>query len=601
MVEHHPVMGNLSVLLLDDNPASLQNISSMLGESGFKVFAFQTVEMALDFVKSRAAIEEELDLVLVEVHLRNIPPGSLANSELLNHIQNGLQVPLITMCAYDDKEAISEVVALRACSHLLKPLHTGRLNVMKKIALEHKSKKAIAHKSKKETPQEPIPSRTKSRRVLSSTKRPQEMLIPEMNNLFNPGSNEFELPEVQKAHGGSKKPGRISWTIRLHEMFLDAIEVLGDKHAKPEEIRKLMNVKGLTYKHISSHLQKHRLLQRNAKQRGQHKKNARSAPSAAASESITPTVDAGSTELYPSRLWTQVKEAALLKTCTYTSASRIYRNRCQQQIGGSSSKDQSPVKNNAVVLDGGVSSESPKAAGEIGYCASIESPASSSLSTSLVDQIGENNRTEAAGKSGNMENINLLEDTMNKGHTATTDPSDIWAFPQSDNLNLIGPSEGREDEISDWSELERVLFGQEDPLQVDNAWNNSLALPSLINIDGSMVQEATVQNAPNEATVQNAPQEATVQNAPVYNPVMPITQDDGFSQDQQNFGLEDLLQGDNAWYEGLELPSLISIDESMAQEATVQNAPVHNPVMPIAQDDRLWSWSPTVYDFDMLL
>ncbi|CAN6192892.1 unnamed protein product [Urochloa humidicola] len=484
MVEHHPVMGNLSVLLLDDNPASLQNISNMLGESGFKVFAFQTVEMALDFVKSRAAIEEELDLVLAEVHLRNIPPGSLANSELLNHIQNELQVPLITMCAYDDKEAISELVALKACSHLLKPLHTGSLNVLKKVALEHKSKKAVAleHKSKKETPQGPIPSRTKSRRVLSSTKRPQEMLIPEMNNLSNPGSNEFEFPEVQKAHGRSKKPGRISWTIRLHEMFLDAIEVLGDKHAKPEEIRKLMNVKGLTYKHISSHLQKHRLLQRNAKQGAQHKKNARSAPSAAASESITPTVDAGSTELYPLRLWKKVKEAALLKTCTYTRASRIYRNRCRQQIGGSSSKDQSPAKNNVVVLDGGVSSESPKAAGEIGYCASIESPGSSSLSTSLVDQIGENNRTEAAGKNSNMENINLLEDTMNKEHTATTDPSDIWVFPQSDNLDLTGPSQGREDEISDWSELERILFGQEDPLQVDNAWNNSLAMPSLINI-----------------------------------------------------------------------------------------------------------------------
>ncbi|CAL5050088.1 unnamed protein product [Urochloa decumbens] len=560
--------------------------------------------MALDFVKSRAAIEEELDLVLAEVHLRNIPPGSLANSELLHHILNELQVPLITMCAYDDEEAISELVALRACSHVMKPLHTGSLNVLKKIASEHKSKKAIAlehkskkaialeHKSKKETPQGPIPSRTKSRRVSSSTKGP--------------------VPKVRKAYRCSKKTGRITWTIELHEMFLDAIEVLGDKHATPEEIRKLMNVKGLTSKHISSHLQKHRLLQQNAKQGAQHKKYASmkpvseligSAPSAAATES-TPTVDADSREVYPSRLWTQVKEAALLRTCSYRSASRIYRNRRWREIGGSSNKDQSPAKNN-VVLDGGVSSESPKGAGEIGYCAFIESPGSSSLSTSLVDQIGENNRTEAAGKNGYVENINLPEDTMNKEHTATTDPSDIWAFLQSNNLDLIGPSEDRNEEISDWSELERLLdqqnLGLEDPLQVDNAWNNGLAPPSLINIDGSMVQEGTVQNAPQEGTVQNAPQEATIQNAPVYNPVMPIAQDDGFLQDQQNLGPEDLLQVDNAWNTGLELPSLINMDGSMAQEATVQNAPVHNPVMPIAQDDIFWSWSPPVGDFDMLL
>ncbi|CAN6200565.1 unnamed protein product [Urochloa humidicola] len=537
-------MGSLSVLLLDDNPTSLSNISNMLGESGFKVFKFQTVEMALDFVKSRAAIEEELDLVLAEVHLRNIPPGSLANSELLHHIRNELQVPLITMCAYDDEEAISELLSLGECSHVLKPLHTGSLNMLKKIALEHKSKNAIAleHKSKRETLQGPIPSRTKSRRVSSSTKRPQEMLIPEMNNLSNPGIKEFKVPEVRKAHGCSKKSGRIKWTLELHEMFLDAVEVLGDKHTTPQGIRKIMNVKGLTSKQIASHLQKHRLLQRNAKQGGKHKKNTSrkpvsepigSAHSAAATESITPTADADSRELYPLRLWAQVKEAAALKTCIHKSTYRIYRDDKK----------------------------------------------------SMWD---ENNLTEAAGNNGNVENINLLEDTMNKEHPATTDPSDILAFLQSDNLDLIGPSEGRDEEISDWSELERLLdqqnLGLEDPLQVDNAWNKGLASPSLINIDGSMVQEATVQNVP------------------VYNnPVMPIAQDDGFSQDQQNLGLEDLLQVDNAWNNGLALPTLINMDGSMAQEATVQNAPVHNPVMSIAQDDTFWSWSPPVGDFDMLL
>ena len=54
------------------------------------------MEVVLDFVKSRAAIEEELDLVLAEVHFCNIAPGSLANSELLHHILNELQVPVIS-------------------------------------------------------------------------------------------------------------------------------------------------------------------------------------------------------------------------------------------------------------------------------------------------------------------------------------------------------------------------------------------------------------------------------------------------------------------------------------------------------------------------
>ncbi|KAK8456163.1 hypothetical protein SEVIR_4G285400v4 [Setaria viridis] len=611
------------------------------------------------------------------------------------------------MGAYDDEEAISEHVALGACSHVLKPLHAGSLNILKQKALEHKFKKA--------TPQGPISSRTQSRMVSSFTKRPQEMLVLDRNDLPNPGSNEFEVPKVRKARG-SEKPGRVKWTIDLHEKFLDAIEVLGDKSklvpahglkfkiafcflllaenmitavrvtdAKPEGILKLMNVKGLTSKQISSHLQKHRLLQRNAKQGGQHQRNASrkpvseligSAHNAATTESITPTVDADSREVYPSRLWTQVKEAAVLKTCMYTCASGIYRgdrksvwdeyekdlqkdfstsSRRWQQIGVPLSKCQLPVKNN-VVIDAGVSSEALKAAGEIGYGASIESSDSSSLSAGLVDQVGENNRTKAAGINDNVGNINLLEGTMNKEHTAALDPSDLFAFLQSNNVDLLGPPYGREEDTPYWMSqpLEGLQnqqnLGLEDPLQVDDAWNKGLASLSLINIDGPMTQEATVQNAPQEATIQNDPvnnpvmpiaqddglslvqqylgledllqvdnawnkglaspsvvnidgpmaQEGTIQNPPAHNPEKPIAQDDGFSQDQQNLGLEDLLQVDNEWNKGLASPSVINIDGPMAQAGTIQNPPAHNPVKPTAQDDEFWSWSP-LGDFDMLI
>ena len=121
------------------------------------------------------------------------------------------------MCAHYDEEALSEHVSLGACSHVLKPLDTASLNMLKQKALEHKSKKA--------TPQGPIPNRTKSRMVSSSTERLQEM----GNNLSNPGNSEFEVPEVEKADACSKKLDRVTWTVELHEKFLDAIEVLGDK------------------------------------------------------------------------------------------------------------------------------------------------------------------------------------------------------------------------------------------------------------------------------------------------------------------------------------------------------------------------------------
>jgi len=82
-----------------------------------------------------------------------------------------------------------------------------------------------------------------------------------------------------------------------------------------------------------------------------------------------------------------------------------------------------------------------------------------------------------------------------------TDASDLLAFLLSDDLDLLGPFDGWEEQVSDlMSELqgsvEQRNLGLEDPLQVDNTWNKGLESPSLINIDGSMAQESTVQNGP---------------------------------------------------------------------------------------------------------
>jgi hypothetical protein len=79
--------------------------------------------------------------------------------------------------------------------------------------------------------------------------------------------------------------------------------------------------------------------------------------------------------------------------------------------------------------------------------------------------------------------------------------SDLLAFLLSDDLDLIGPSVGLEEQVSYlMSQLEGSLeqqnLGLEDPLQVDNALNKDLALPSLINIGGSMAQEVYLSECP---------------------------------------------------------------------------------------------------------
>ncbi|XP_066375549.1 two-component response regulator ORR24-like isoform X2 [Miscanthus floridulus] len=183
-----------------------------------EVFPFQTAGAALDFVKRGAAKDAEVDLVLVEVNLNIMAPGTSANSDLLHYyILSELQVPLTglfrlvdTMCSCDDEEALSKCMNLGACFHVLKPLDRRSFSILWHQALEHKSKKAA--------PQGPTLNSTRNGMVSSSIEKPKEVLILERNDLSDPESNGYEEP---------KKWNRITWTIELHEKFLEAIEALG--------------------------------------------------------------------------------------------------------------------------------------------------------------------------------------------------------------------------------------------------------------------------------------------------------------------------------------------------------------------------------------
>ena len=185
-------------------------------------------------------------MVLVDVNLNNMAPGTSANSDLLHYyILNELEVPLTgkslyselyyfknfspipnsqfqgysllltAMCSCDDEEALSKCMNLGACFHVLKPLDRRSFSILWHQALEHKSKKAA--------PQGPTLNSTRNGMVSSSTEKPKEVLIPERNDLSDPESNGYEEP---------KKRNRITWTIELHEKFLGAVEALGGNECK---------------------------------------------------------------------------------------------------------------------------------------------------------------------------------------------------------------------------------------------------------------------------------------------------------------------------------------------------------------------------------
>ncbi|CAD6335460.1 unnamed protein product [Miscanthus lutarioriparius] len=502
------MMERLSALVLDSDPASLSTISETLAKFNFKVFPFQTAEAALDFVEGGAAKEAELDLVLVDVNLNNMAPGTSANSDLLHYYMlNELEVPLTAMCSCDDEEALSKCMNLGACFHVLKPLDRRSFSILWHQALEHKFKKAA--------PQGPTLNSTRNGMVSSSTEKPKEVLILERNNLSDPESNGYEEP---------KKRNRMTWTIELHEKFLGAVEALGgNEYPTPDGILHLMNIKGLTAKHIGSHLQKHRLRHRNAKQGGQRQENASRKPMGhdeGTSESITPRVETDG-EVYPLRLWTEVKKRS-------------------------------------------------------------------------ADTV--------ALKTKDTESVCIVDPEYN----ASMDFSVAWAHLDSNDLDLTGPSDGREEADSfRMSQLESL--GLEDLR--DNACNDALRSVGLINIDEPVTQGSQEQQSLGMEDLQHVddiPWDDALISVGLINLLdEPMTEEAavGGSQDQQSLAPEVLQAGNNAWDDDLRSAGMVNLlDEPISQEAAIGDALMDDPVSPIAQDDVLWAWSPAMpaVDYGML-
>ena len=119
-------------------------------------------------------------MIVAEVHPGNTEVGTL---RLFHHILNELEVPLITMCAYD--EAASARMTLGTCFNVVKPLDTETVNFLKMRALQHRSIKN--HRSE----------------------------------------TEDEEQDALNVNVYSDNLGRFIWSSELHEKFLQAVEVIG--------------------------------------------------------------------------------------------------------------------------------------------------------------------------------------------------------------------------------------------------------------------------------------------------------------------------------------------------------------------------------------
>uniref|UniRef100_A0ACD6A762 Uncharacterized protein n=1 Tax=Avena sativa TaxID=4498 RepID=A0ACD6A762_AVESA len=521
------------------------------------VMRFQTAAEALDSLERGVVKGEELDLVVAEV-----PP---ANTEMdtfvvFHHILDALEVPFVTMCAYDDIEAVSEHTTLGSCFNVLKPFGTETVNILLHKALQHKSKRGLPEGSS-------ILKKTQGRMNSSSTK----------NHGSKTGEDE---PDVFKAHGRSKKPCRFTWSSRLLEKFLRAVEVLGES-ATPRNIRQHMNVKisNLTLDHISSHLQKHRLREQRSKHVAEvYQKRASmeklsglitSVQNAATPKPInrltttemrnTHGVSSATWDKHPGKLWAQVEEspaeAAVLKTNARTSA---VPKRCAKSLWDKYEEslefsDESPPERLSMTYQRKLLPVKSKAIDEYGGIADISPTADGSdcTMTSLLQQLKETSRTEAAGNNVNLESaplqacytmnqvhtVNLQKGTMSQAQAAVNLQKDVMNQVQTavalrgnamsgvhaaamvaggvvdlgSKVPLGGTGNNRytaertpSDPFSSWEEVEafwmshleglqQQVYGPDEMLQVDDAWNQAL---QQANVDVAPVAQTLLLKSP---------------------------------------------------------------------------------------------------------
>ncbi|KAI4970956.1 uncharacterized protein LOC123411418 [Hordeum vulgare subsp. vulgare] len=561
------------VLVLDQNPVSLWTISKTLARFNFKVLPFLTPEEALDFLKRGVAKDEELDLIVAEVHPGNTEMGTLV---LFHHILNELEVPLITMCAYD--EAVSAHMTLGTCFNVIKPLDTKTVNFLRMRALQNRSIKN--HRSETED---------------------EEQYALNLNVY-------------------SDNLGRFIWSSELHEKFLQAVEVLGAS-ATPRKIHQYMNANdlNLTIQHVASHLQKHRLRAQKLshdEECYQHYASteelsemiaaAYKADSAKPNNhqattqtQITHGVASAIWDKYPGMVWPHVKGSSTASAMWYSNPGKP-----RGQVGESSARarvSQTAASPPPVLLHGTKSiwdryEESLQNYNEsLSYKRGVLPIKSKALHghgrrVFINLEKEETSRTETAGKIV----MNLQRDDMQK---ATTDEVHAAITPQEGTMDEVHAAVTLQDDTMDGAHAAVT------PHEVNEVPVAAMGAGDLMDLGSGSLLDGMDNYHPIAENAQSEPFSdwawAEVQK-------FWTNQMEGQGQEQQGLELvdllqvdgispEELLQEDESWNQALQQanPANVVVDEPMAEEPVAGDAPVYDPVNQSGVADNMFSvWSP---------
>ncbi|CAJ1952631.1 unnamed protein product [Sphenostylis stenocarpa] len=264
---------NISVLVVDDDDASLTILADILNTLGYQVLAANNAVNALESLRE---FEGFVDLVITEFNI-----SGMNGFDFQKFIQNEFHIPVINR----RESVISSSLANGATRYILKPFCADDFRDIWQYAMASRKRKlTIGHIEGESLPSDNIFIQDVYSATSSNLNERKTKYCPRKSTQMNEEGQSEERPQLVK------KP-KVVWTTYLHNLFLLAIKQIGleiemSRHEKkkssckstlhfgvlvgavPKAILDVMNVPNLTRENVASHLQKYRIFLRKVADKG---------------------------------------------------------------------------------------------------------------------------------------------------------------------------------------------------------------------------------------------------------------------------------------------------------------------------------------------
>ncbi|KAF8389192.1 hypothetical protein HHK36_025885 [Tetracentron sinense] len=220
------------------------------------ISAVTTTNQAITALEMLRENRNNFDLVISDVHMPDMD-----GFKLLELVGLEMDLPVIMLSAYSDRELVMKGITHGACDYLLKPIRIEELkniwqHVIRRKKFDSKDRSSFDNQEKPhhgtgEGGQGPTETGNADQDGKLNRKRKDQG--EDEDEECEENGHENEDPSTQK------KP-RVVWSVELHRKFVAAVNQLGVDRAVPKRILDMMNVEGLTRENVASHLQAQKIL-----------------------------------------------------------------------------------------------------------------------------------------------------------------------------------------------------------------------------------------------------------------------------------------------------------------------------------------------------